>query len=116
MVDIAKLKPGNNLISREKECDLLSNLINSSSSSFVALYGRRRVGKTFLVRNACNNQFDFYLTGIANVNMQHQLANFHAAIQKYSASLIERQPASNWFTAFFQLIEVLEANNSARKI
>jgi len=116
MVDIAKLRLRNKLIGREEEYDLLSNLINGSTSSFVALYGRRRIGKTFLVRNVCNNRFDFYLTGIANVSMQHQLANFHAAIQKYGAPLIERQPASNWFTAFQQLTEVLEASNNAKKI
>jgi predicted AAA+ superfamily ATPase len=44
----------------------------------LAIYGRRRVGKTFLVRTIFNNQFAFHLTGIANVNSQHQLGQFNA--------------------------------------
>jgi ribosomal protein S18 acetylase RimI-like enzyme/AAA+ ATPase superfamily predicted ATPase len=104
------------IIGREKESDLLYTLKSNSLSSFAALYGRRRVGKTFLVRQVFANQFDFYLTGIANVNTQHQLSNFHAALIRYDISPVEKEPASDWFTAFRQLAEVLEAGSGIKKI
>lgn len=70
------------LIGREKEYLLLSKLKENTSSSFVAIYGRRRVGKTYLIRNAFNNKFEFQLTGIANSNTAQQLLNFNIAIKK----------------------------------
>jgi len=104
------------IIGRERESALLSALKNNISSSFVALYGRRRIGKTFLVRQVYHNQLDFYLTGIAHVDTQHQLANFHTALQKYDTSYIKRDAAPNWFTAFQQLAEILEASPNAKKV
>lgn len=104
------------LIGREREFTLLSALETRSSSSFVAVYGRRRVGKTFLIKQAYNNQFDFHLTGIAGVNTSQQLANFHAALMNFDTSPYERPPASDWFIAFQQLIQVLEASENAKKV
>ena len=104
------------LVGRSKEFNLLSKIRASPSSSFVALYGRRRVGKTYLVRQVFDNRFDFYLTGIANVGLQHQLANFHASLKKYDVSGAGKEPASNWFEAFQQLIVALEANPAEKKI
>ena len=52
------------LIGREYEKSLLTNYLQSGQSEFIALYGRRRVGKTFLIKNFFKNNFDFYATGI----------------------------------------------------
>ena len=75
---MAKLKVMNKLIGRKKELNLLNSLKGEESPAFLAVYGRRRVGKTFLIRQAFDNQFDFYLTGLSNGNLIQQLANFHA--------------------------------------
>ncbi|GAB3420546.1 ATP-binding protein [Niabella aquatica] len=80
------------------------------------MYGRRRVGKTFLIREAFNNRFDFYITGIANVNTQQQLLNFHLALKKYDPSGKENKPAENWLIAFQQLITLLEGKESKKKV
>ncbi len=40
------------LIGREKEKRILQNALNEALSQFIAVYGRRRVGKTFLIREA----------------------------------------------------------------
>ena len=50
------------LIGRQKEQQRLNKHLNSRKSEFIAVYGRRRVGKTFLIRQTFNNKFTFYLT------------------------------------------------------
>ena len=77
----------NPLIGRKKELKRLKSHLNSRKSEFVAVYGRRRVGKTFLIRKTYNNDFAFQLTGLANVSMKHQLGQFHAALTKYAAPI-----------------------------
>lgn len=52
------------IIGREKEIATLRGLLTSDESQFVAVYGRRRVGKTFLIREAYNYESVFQHTGI----------------------------------------------------
>lgn len=70
----------NPLIGREKEIKKLKTHLSSSRSEFIAIYGRRRVGKTFLVRKVFEDRFSFQLTGIANVSTAQQLSQFHAEL------------------------------------
>ncbi len=99
----------NPLIGRKGELKKLESHLMSRKSEFVAVYGRRRVGKTFLVRKAFKNDFSFQLTGLANVSMKHQLGQFHAALVKHAAAVRwEPQAATDWFVAFRQLSEYLE--------
>ena len=72
------------IIGRLKELKTLRQLQMSDKSEFVALYGRRRVGKTFLVRTVCEDKFTFQVTGIANVTLQQQLGNFHSACKGWT--------------------------------
>jgi uncharacterized protein len=102
------------IIGRAEQKAKLNSYIASDSSEFAVVYGRRRVGKTFLIREYFNNIFDFQMTGIANAGMKEQLINFHAAIQKYNPLVIPF--ANTWFDAFQQLIELLEHSKSKRKI
>src|SRR5882762_9115016 len=106
---MAKLSFMSRIIGRKKELNLLNSLKNRESPSFLAVYGRRRVGKTFLIRQGFDNQFDFYLTGMSNVSLSQQLANFHAALLKYNPQANEKEPAPDWFTAFQQLAALLES-------
>ncbi|MEL6943472.1 MAG: ATP-binding protein, partial [Bacteroidota bacterium] len=103
------------LIGREREIEKLERVLAKDRSEFVAIYGRRRVGKTFLVRNVFNNQFTFQLTGIANVSKSQQLLNFYSALQKYQPNKTLPIP-KNWFLAFQQLINYLEESNDQKKI
>ena len=102
------------IIGRIEQKAKLKSYIASDSSEFVVVYGRRRVGKTFLIREFFNNTFDFQMTGLANAGMKEQLVNFHAAIQKYHPFTISF--ADTWFIAFQQLIELLEISKSKRKL
>ncbi len=96
------------LIGRQKEQKTLWEHYHSRSSEFVAIYGRRRVGKTFLVRQVFQDKFAFHLTGMAGVSLAQQLGNFHAQISKYAGGRFDHEPAFDWFTAFQQLIKWLE--------
>jgi AAA+ ATPase superfamily predicted ATPase len=104
------------IIGRKSELSHLRKLNEATSSSFVAIYGRRRVGKTYLIRNAFDNQFDFYVTGMWKVNLAQQLANFHVALIKYDLQAKAEEPANDWFTAFQQLAKLLESGKSGKKI
>ena len=61
------------LIGREKEKQVLQNALNEEYSQFIAVYGRRRVGKTFLIRETFENRFDFQFTGAANLTARKRL-------------------------------------------
>lgn len=104
------------LIGRKQELIDFRRLMNTGASEFVAVYGRRRVGKTFLIREAFSNDFDFYITGMANVPLATQLANFHLAITKYASPGMVIDPASNWLAAFHQLSQILEKKKKAKKV
>ncbi len=99
----------NPLIGRKEEIKKMHRYLTSRKSEFVAVYGRRRVGKTFLVRKAYQNKFAFQLTGLANVSMKYQLSQFHAALSKHALAVNwTPEPATDWFIAFRQLSDYLE--------
>ncbi len=104
------------IIGRKQELAILADLPHRNSSAFVAVYGRRRVGKTFLIRNAFDNKFAFHLTGLANANMAQQLANFSFAIKSYDASSELKPAIKTWQEAFEQLIQLLEKNKEKKKV
>jgi uncharacterized protein len=104
------------MIGRKEEIVLLESLKQSPQSAFVATYGRRRVGKTYLIRHVFKDSFTFQMTGIGNVGVQQQLANFHGAMVRYFPDFEDKPIAKDWFQAFRQLITVLEAEESPKKI
>jgi len=105
------------IIGREKEKNILNQCIDSSYPEFVALYGRRRVGKTFLIREYFHDNFAFHLTGLSGEGMHTQLKYFDIAMKKYGNRDFE--PAINWHVAFTNLIDMLEKtkrNERGKKI
>ena len=64
------------LIGREIQKRQIETYFNEERSHFVAVYGRRRVGKTFLIKEYFHNNFTFYCTGLLKGNKQQQLTNF----------------------------------------
>ena len=87
------------LIGRQDEVRYLTTTLHSGRAEFVAVYGRRRVGKTFLVRQALQPYIAFQLTGLANATLRQQLANVKAAYNTHALQPQPRSPA-NWFEAF----------------
>lgn len=107
-----------NIIGRTSERKDLERLYNSGRPEFVAVYGRRRVGKTFLVREHFSGRFSFYHTAISPADFKdnkaaferEQLRAFCSSIQQYGGEW-ETCP-QDWFDAFACLKSLLEKNNS----
>lgn len=101
------------LIGRKNELKKLDEYLNSNRSEFVAVYGRRRIGKTFLVRRAIAGKSVFQLTGMENISLEEQLMNFYLSLRKFYPLA---QKCSNWLEAFGQLECYLESVTSEKKI
>jgi hypothetical protein len=104
------------LIGRKEEIALLEKAKSAQKSAFIAVYGRRRVGKTFLIRKTLENDFTFQVTGIANATLKHQLLKFHTSLLKYFPTIEVAKPSKNWFEAFELLIHCLEHSEDEKKI
>jgi len=99
------------IIGRKDEINALQQYVASSLPEFVAVYGRRRVGKTFLIKNFFEKSFSFYISGMANATKKEQLENFNATLTAYGKMPYPR--VKNWMESFRQLIHLLE--NSRKK-
>lgn len=106
----------NTIIGRQKELKLLKDLQQKDSSSFVAVFGRRRVGKTYLIRNAFDQQFAFQLTGLGKGGMKKQLNNFYAAFSRLMPTGSEVPFPKDWFWAFQHLSNYLETLPPGQKV
>lgn len=102
------------MIGREKEQKQLLRAYESDYSEFVAVYGRRRVGKTFLIRETFNGLFTFQHSGLANSPMNDQLSAWTDDIND-SGIKVKKKPR-NWLDAFSLLKEVIKNSKEKRKI
>ena len=96
-----KAKRYGKIIGRDTERKALSRFMKSGKAEFVALYGRRRVGKTFLVKQYFNSKFDFYMSGTIGAPMSVQLSNFREGL--INAGLSNAKIPANWQEAFMTL-------------
>ncbi len=103
-----------NIIGRKNEMQTLRHLYESEQSEFIAVYGRRRVGKTYLIREFFNNDFVFHISGLANASTKEQLLNFNLTLKRTTGKQIKT--ASTWLEAFEQLIPFIEASQRRRKV
>lgn len=95
------------IIGREIEQEILRQRIESDAPELIAIYGRRRIGKTFLVRRYFNDKFSFYCTGIYQGTKKEQLGEFNRQLEHYSGR--KWKVVKDWFDAFAQLREYLES-------
>lgn len=96
------------IIGREREMAELQRSMESDRSEFVIVYGRRRVGKTYLVDNFFSNAYDFSFVGGHRLTKQKQLRNFAKAMKKYAH--LSRQPKyASWDDAFDDLERLIES-------
>lgn len=101
------------IVGRHKEIDDLNKYISSARSEFIAVYGRRRVGKTYLIKELFDGMFTFRTTGKENTSMRDQLANFSYAISDCFG--IDVSP-KNWTEAFRVLAKAIEGLGEGTKI
>jgi uncharacterized protein len=103
------------LIGRDLQKQRLERVVNSGQSEFIVLYGRRRTGKTFLIREYFNYSFQFYTSGVDDDRIDIQLTNFTASLRQ-SPYYEEEKTPTNWMEAFQQLRVILEKDKSLNKI
>ena len=73
-----------NIIGRKREIELIENCLNSNKPEFIAIYGRRRIGKTYLVKQLLGEKFSFYMTGVYQCSKNEMLAYFSEQLALYS--------------------------------
>ena len=98
------------LIGRKLEQAKLQACMESERSEFVVVYGRRRIGKTFLVRRFFKDNYAFSFVGKHEMRREQQLAEFAKELMCYSHSAFVPQ-LKNWTEAFDALQRLLETYN-----
>jgi uncharacterized protein len=102
-------------IGRKKEQEVLKKALESNEAEMVSVIGRRRIGKTYLIKNFYQEHIVFELTGVKDAPMEEQLVNFANALQKASKNTLIVKPFQNWQEAFFVLTNYLEKLQQERK-
>lgn len=102
------------LIGRNSEQQDLLRAYYSEYSEFVAVTGRRRVGKTFLVRETFNYKFAFQHSGLANQNTRAQLKEFRQSLLR--CGMKKCRIPTDWFDAFSLLSELLDGQRKGKKV
>ena len=102
------------LIGRTKEKQLLVDALHEEYSQFIAVYGRRRVGKTFLIREAYDYTFDFQFTGAAKLTARKQLVRFRRALKEHGQK--DTPELTNWGDAFSELKRLINGLQTGKKV
>lgn len=102
------------IIGRHHEQDILQMCMDSSKAEFIAVYGRRRIGKTYLVKQWFDGKFDFFATGIYQASRSEQLRHWQTQIKRFSG--VKHNKPKDWNEAFEQLQEYLESLNGKEKV
>ena len=88
--------------------------MNSKKSEFVVVCGRRRVGKTFIIREFFKENIVFQLSGLSNRPTNEQLKNFSHTLSLYTGK--EEVLPEDWLDAFYRLEKYLLTLENKRKV
>lgn len=102
-------------IGRSAEIQVFSETLTSPEAELVAVFGRRRVGKTFLIRHAYRKHIVFEFSGIKDTDTAQQVARFESVLIK--AFGIEKLPKKlhSWLDAFSLLSDLMEKSATSSK-
>jgi hypothetical protein len=96
------------MIGRIKEQEILSKVYESTKPELIAIIGRRRVGKTYLIRQFFKEELDFEMVGLKDGTKEQQLRNFAYSLKEAKKSTILDAVPQDWLEAFYQLKTHLE--------
>ena len=102
------------MVGRIKEQRRLRELYDSEESEFVVVYGRRRIGKTYLVRETFDGEFAFCHSGLARSGMMKQLQQFRSSLKEFGHENCPR--LTNWIDAFDELKVAVKNCELVRKV
>jgi len=103
------------LIGRDAQKQEFKDALLSKRSELMVVYGRRRVGKTFLIREVLKKDIDFYMTGIHEATLEDQLENFADKLASYGYDGLRLQSPTSWKQAFDQLKTYLSSSRKRKK-
>lgn len=105
------------LVGRLKQIETFDSILAQNESALCVVYGRRRVGKTFLINSYFNNNFTFKCTGLSKKGKAEQLQNFACALNRYAPKGEAFPTPTSWYDAFESLRQLLEKQETqARRI
>ena len=107
------------MIGRRKEWQQLQAYYNSPRAEFVALYGRRRVGKTYLVNQFFESRFAFYITGVIDGDKSEQIAAFTKGLRNIGYTVSTGKLSRNrtiWIPQSEPITKALWSSDSHWKI
>ncbi len=96
------------IIARKEEIKELERLYQSDRSELVIVFGRRRIGKTFLINHLFGDRFTYTFVGVRGQSQKHQLEMFARQLQAYSGSTFTPNPQT-WDEAFYLLRDLINA-------
>lgn len=102
------------IIGRKREISQLENIANSDRAELVAVYGRRRIGKTYLVKEFFNEKFDYYATGIFEGSQQDEIDAFCDGL--YQKQRVAKASIKSWMDAFSALRQYLKGLRKKRVV
>ena len=102
------------LIGRKKQQKELLDAYRADDSKFVALYGRRRVGKTYLVKQTFKGMFTFTHSGLANGSLKEQLYGWRSSLENAGFS-VSASP-KHWLEAFDMLKQLVRQSEAKKKV
>ena len=100
------------IIGRVQEQEILRRCLESARPEFLVVYGRRRIGKTYLIREYFRNRFAFYSSGVPEFKTKQQLQVFHESLVRYG--IADKKAPQNWLEAFSRLRRLLESDKAVR--
>lgn len=102
------------MIGRKDEIRRLNEAFESDESEFVTIYGRRRIGKTYLVNETFRDRIAFRHAGVKSGTRAQQLEQFRNSLRLQGN--LDCPKLSSWFDAFFELERLLEVKSEGRKV
>ena len=101
------------IVGRKKETERLDRALSEKEAQLIIVYGRRRVGKTYLIDEYFEGRFDFKFVGSFNQSTKEQLKNFSNELNRYTDQ--KRKSPNDWTEAFYELRDYLDSKDCEEK-
>lgn len=103
------------MVGREEEIAILQAFLNKEGAFLTAIIGRRRVGKTYMVRQLMSENLVFEFTGTQYASMANQLGKFSQKLQEFNGNQLALKTPSTWAEAFLQLKSYLQGLRKTKR-
>ncbi len=104
-----------NIAGRKDEMQILSDALHSHRSELIAVYGRRRIGKTYLIREYYDKHIIFSFTGLSTGKRPEQIKNFMLKLNEATNEFSGHKQAADWLEAFSLLKSFLKKKKESRR-